>query len=176
LPYLIASVVLVGILCSFDLVLSLGIIRRLREQHRAIDGLTRADPAEATVGVGRLVDDFEATSTRRNVMSRKASGIRLVGFFSPGCRPCEDQIPAFIDYSEQFAGRTLAVVVGTASEAVEYVARLETIGDVIVEAQSGPLSTAFHVSSFPALCLIDGDGMVLGNGFTMATLRNLARV
>jgi hypothetical protein len=176
--YLTIAVILVGALCVFDLILSLGVIRRLREQNETLARLSASHSAaaDATVAVGQRVDDFTATTVAGTAVSRdRLDGDRLIGFFSPGCRPCEQQLPAFLEYAARIPGRVLAVVVSDPQRASEYTAKLAPVADVVVEADAGPLARAFGVTGFPALCLVTSDGVVVANGSAMAALPDLAR-
>ena len=175
--YLTAAVILVGALCVLDLILSLGIVRRLREQDETLARLTGPRPAsQATVPVGRRIGEFTATTFSGAVVSRDGMvGYQLVGFLSPGCRPCEQQLPRFLEYAERFPGHVLAVVVADVADADEYTARLAPVADVVVEKDGGTVVRAFAVTGFPAFCLLGADGVVTANGPTMAALPALSR-
>jgi len=178
LSYLTLAVILVGALCVFDLVLSLGIIRRLREQNETLARLSaRHVGSDATVPVGEPVGEFTATTLGGAVVSRDGSDRhRLVGFFSPGCRPCEEQLPEFVQRATEFPGHVLAVVVAENGHADEYAGRLAPIADVVVEPSAGPLAHAFAVTSVPALCLVASNGTVVASGRTMAAIPDPARL
>jgi hypothetical protein len=154
---MIYAVGLVGGLCVFNLVLTFGVIRRLRE-------LSDAAAHDVAVPVGQAVGDFAARTTNGDTVSRDSA--QLVGFFSPGCQPCEECIPQFVDDPTE---RKLAVLVGDGSEA--YAARLATAAAVVVEPPAGPVSQAFRVTSYPTLCLVDPGGVVLASGNSFRELR-----
>jgi hypothetical protein len=44
------------------------------------------------------------------------------------------------------------------------------VAEVVVEATGGPLHTAFAATGYPALCLVDDDGIVLASGWEMSVL------
>lgn len=168
--YLTVAVALVGALCLFDLVLSFGVIRRLR----AHDELLRRLAPAATVPTGQRVGAFTARTTVGGSVSRDGGdALRLVGFFSPGCAPCAERIPEFCEYGERRRLPGLAIVVADDGSEPAYVSRLSAYADVVVEPTAGPVSTAFRVTSFPALCLLDADGNVLASGTTIADLPDL---
>jgi hypothetical protein len=149
---MVYAVALVGGLCVFNLVLTFGVIRRLRE-------LT-----DVAVPVGQPVGEFAARATNGDTVSRDSA--QLVGFFSPGCQPCEECIPQFVDDPTE---RKLAVVVGEGGEA--YAERLALSAAVVVEPPTGPVSQAFRVTSYPTLCLVGPRGVVLASGNSFQELR-----
>jgi hypothetical protein len=161
--YLTAAVIFVGTLCAFDLLLSLGVIRRLREHSEVLRQLTAMTSA-VTVPVGQTVDAFDATTHTGRVVSRSSLPARtLVGFFSPSCTACHEALPEFVDYARRFQGSVLSVAVGDDRETAELVERLAALGDVVVERDGGPVALAFGVSGLPALCVLDAHGDVVAS-------------
>lgn len=83
MPYLAAAVVLIGLLCVLNLLLTVGLIRRLREQGPGRPG--NAAPPTA-LGPGSRIGDFTTRTTGGEPVSHEdLTG--LVGFFSAGCTP-----------------------------------------------------------------------------------------
>jgi hypothetical protein len=83
--------------------------------------------------------------------------------------------PRFVDRVATLpAGRTqaLAVVVGGWDEVAELVALLEPVARVVVEdgPGAGSIAGAFEVKGFPAMCTLDGDGVVAASGFDVLEL------
>ncbi|WP_432989682.1 TlpA disulfide reductase family protein [Dactylosporangium sp. CA-233914] len=167
MPYLTAAVVLIGALTLLDLVLTLGVLRRLRDQAA---GAAPSPAPTLSIGVGERPGGFLAASTRGEPVEPEALPGVLVGFFSPDCTPCRERVPQFTAYAEQLqAGRdaVLAVVIdgGAGDEdgsagAAGMVAALDGVARVIVEAPHGPVARAFGVTAYPMLCLLDGAGAV----------------
>ncbi|MFE7117316.1 TlpA family protein disulfide reductase [Streptomyces sp. NPDC057654] len=121
MAYLIAAVVLVGALCLLDLLLTVGLIRRLRAQQPArtpsyaggiagkgtdqvtdqwTGGGTDAAMDEGMLPPGAIVGTFETrTVDDRTLRNRdlgvgvKAGAGAVVVFLSPGCPPCHAQLP-----------------------------------------------------------------------------------
>jgi hypothetical protein len=160
-PYVVAALVVTNVLTLLNLLLLFGVIRRLREQP-APPGL----PGPTAVPVGTLIDAFTTADTddrplRRDDLPEGA----VVGFFSPGCAPCEALVPKFVARAEGLPGgreQVVAVVVGPTDEAAGYVARLAPVARVVVEEPSnGVLARAFHVPGYPTVFQLDGDGRVL---------------
>jgi thiol-disulfide isomerase/thioredoxin len=175
MPYLSAAVVLVGAIGLLNLVLTLGVIRRLREHSERLRTAGDAD-GDVLPAVGTTIGEFEALTTDNRRVSRDMfDGPAPVGFFSPNCGPCRQMLPEFIEHAAAIGrDRTMAVVVGLADDATdELAARLATVSRVVVEQPNGPLSTAFGAVNVPALYLIDRGGLVRGSGHTMDALSSL---
>lgn len=162
--YLSAAVVLVGALCLFNLLLCLGVVRRLREHTELLQRLAGAS-SDVAVAVGATVGAFAATTTAGRLVTRDSlDRPTLVGFFTPGCPPCQEQVPLFVAYGARFDGAVLAVAVGEPDETRELVRRLAGTMEVVVEPAGGPVANAFGVTGFPALCVLDPTGQVLASG------------
>jgi thiol-disulfide isomerase/thioredoxin len=174
MPFLTAAVVLVGILCVIDLLLSFGIIRRLREQNETLRVMReQAAGVEPDIALpaGAAVGAFAATAVSGvRLSSEDIDGRLLVGFFSPGCEPCKERMPQFIEYATRFDGRVLAVAAAGFGETADIVARLGEVAEVMVEEEHGPVHQAFGAKGYPALCLVDGDGTVVASGWEMSAL------
>ncbi|MFI6456364.1 TlpA disulfide reductase family protein [Streptosporangium amethystogenes] len=181
MPFLTAAVVLVGMLCLLDLLLTFGVIRRLREHTTHLEKLLgdsrSGDPFPA---LGERVGEFAATTTDGEPVSRDLlAGETVVAFFSPGCGPCREKVPVFVELARERAldrQQLLAVVVdetkepvgtaGTAGtqpggvEAKEMAEALAPVARVVLEGEEHPVATAFTVHAFPAFCLVDAEGVV----------------
>jgi thiol-disulfide isomerase/thioredoxin len=171
----IVAVVFVGLLCLLDLVLTFGVIRRLR-QH--IELLTRqmmsGVPTREALPVGSSPEHLEVTATDgRTVTSEGLAGRTLVGFFSSDCSSCHEQLPSFVEGAAALAGnghQVLAVVVDDAADATSMVSTLEAVARVVVEPVDGPVATAFQARAFPSICLLDEQGMIAAAGFHISQL------
>jgi peroxiredoxin len=171
-PTLVAAVVLVGVLCLFNLLLIFGVIRRLREQSGQLTSLLGDRPAaELSVPIGQQVDDFTATTTAGAPLSRAwLRTTTLVGFFSADCAPCKQQIPAFIQRAADFAGPALAVTVGPPDRTAELVSALDDAATVVDDGPGGSLAAAFGVRAYPTILLVDGSGRVQHSTASVAAL------
>ncbi len=172
MPILTAAVVVVGGLCLLDLLLTFGVIRRLRE-HTSMLTAARGQ-TEPTVGlpVGKLPGAFTALTISGEVMTGTA-GLRVVAFFSSWCSACPERVPPFVEYlSRHRIGRdsVLAVVAGDASTPPPYLDRLAEVAQACVEPNDGEITKAFEVTGFPAFCLLDADGAVAASGYDPAAL------
>ncbi|MEV7796272.1 hypothetical protein AB0O68_30440 [Streptomyces sp. NPDC087512] len=157
MSFLIALTVFVGLLCALDLVLTLGVIKRLRE-HTAL--LAKgSQPARPAIQVGESVGRFMATTVDGAPLEPGSlHGETLVGFFSPTCRPCQEKLPQFAAYAAARSGGrdgVLAVVVTEEDDAAEFVAALSPVARVVVEGRQGPVGTAFMAHSFPTMLTVE---------------------
>ncbi|WP_165974561.1 TlpA family protein disulfide reductase [Nonomuraea deserti] len=157
MSYLIAAVVLVGLLGLANLLLLFGVIRRLRTMQDA--------PQLPPEGLqpGETIPDFTATATDGEPISAAyLEGRALIGFLSPGCRPCQELLPEFVKQAEQASGPVLAVVVaGPQDDPAMDIARLEKVARVVSEAPQGPVQQVFKVSGYPTVIATDATGTVV---------------
>jgi len=179
MPYMIAAVVAVGLICSLDLVLTLGVIRRLRQHSRLLSEPRddSHDLCDVIMPAGEKVVGFSAVTTDGEPMTLDLiQEPTLIGFFSPHCEPCQVQSTRFAELAGTIQGgrdRTLAIVVGEDDMAVEFAARLLPSTRVILEQDAGPVQEAFKVQGVPAMCLVDEHGIVLNTATRTDRLEEL---
>jgi hypothetical protein len=176
---LIAIAVLVGILCLACLLLTLAVVRRLREHTKLIDALYEAvdlgglgGAASGGVPVGELVGDFAATTVDGGRVSRDVlpEGT-VVAFLSPDCAGCHEQLPELASWAAgQDRSRVLAVVDGRSGDPAPLVSTLSPVAQVIVEDAPAQVADAFKIQSFPTFCQVGAGGRVL------ATVRRISRL
>jgi thiol-disulfide isomerase/thioredoxin len=169
--FLIGLVTLVGLLCALDLILTLGVIRRLREHSAELNRVSRGPMPSITRG--EAVTAFETVTTDGDRLSREQLvDDTVVAFFAPDCKVCREKMPKFLEYARTLPGgrrQVLAVVVGEEDECATYATMLAPVAQVVVEEQGGPLSLAFAVIGFPALLQVARDAQ----GRLVATTDNL---
>ena len=175
--FLIALVVLVGVIATVDLLLTVGVIRRLRQHTEQLATLTPPDgpPPSVMVGVGERVGEFAATTTDGEAMSRDLlSGQTLVGVLSPDCGACKERLPEFISYAGSFPGgrgQVLAVVAGAPDQAEPYRERLAPVARVVIEPPAhGPITTALQAQGFPTFAVLDAEGTVVASDLELTGL------
>ncbi|MEO3925052.1 hypothetical protein ABGB07_14470 [Micromonosporaceae bacterium B7E4] len=143
------AVVLVGALCVVDLLLTFGIMRRLRDDSAS--RLRQNDPG--------LAASMAPVGTTIAGTAIGWGGTTLVGFFMPGCGPCDKQLPEFVASARKW-DRVLAVVLDPAGDGAKYVRELEQVAQVVVEDSSdGALLRAFAVEGYPIFCVVR-DGVI----------------
>ncbi|QLE75198.1 redoxin domain-containing protein [Streptomyces rectiverticillatus] len=164
MPVLIAAVVLVGLLCTLDLILTLGVIKRLRDHTAMLSKMAdgNAPGRPPVIKVGEEVGEFQAVSVDGEVLTRESlSGDTLVAFFSPNCGPCHEMLPKFAEYARMVPGgrkQVLAVVVGTPERAEGQVAELSPVARVVVQGSEPVMTDAFQIMGFPTLLEVTSDG------------------
>ncbi|MFI6984263.1 TlpA disulfide reductase family protein [Embleya sp. NPDC050154] len=162
MPLLIAALTLVGSLCLLNLILTVGVIKRLREHTEMLANVGGAGNGRASITVGEEVGDFTASTVDGEQLARDLLvGETLVAFFSPTCKPCKEKLPKFLDFAATLPGgrdRVLATVVGDTEASAALVAELTPVARVIVEEYDGALSAAFQAKAYPTLLMVARDG------------------
>jgi len=155
---LTAAVVLVGALCLVDLLLTFGVIRRLRECCGAVQSGAAGAPGAAQLPVvGRRVDEFAATTVDGTPVSPDALAPgTVVVFVAPACKDCRAQLPDLIRWAGTQDRQQILVVVDarTPDRIDDLVDRLNPVARVVVEGLDAPVMTAFGVNTFPAACVV----------------------
>ncbi|GGV87485.1 hypothetical protein GCM10010294_69450 [Streptomyces griseoloalbus] len=149
---LITAVVCVALLGLLNLILMLGVLRRLRD-HSALLADRGGNPF--AIAVGQEIGEFETSTVDGEPISQDLlEDGTVVAFFSPGCGPCETEVPRFADFAETAPGgrnRLLAVIVGETGDATPFVSALCAVSRVVVEDRNGALSTAFRATAYPTV-------------------------
>jgi hypothetical protein len=179
LAILIAAVVVVGVLCLLDLLLTLGVIRRLREHTALLEaGGAGQSVAITELAVGETPDAFSVLTVGGPRVSGPA-GLQVVAFFSPHCSACPERVPPFIDYLGSNAiGResVLAVIEGSDDGPPPYLDQLTEVAQVCAGPDGDKVSEAFKARGYPAFCLLDADGVLLASGVHPSMLTEPAGV
>lgn len=162
MPFLITAVVLVGLLCVLDLILTFGVIRRLRAHTAQLSTMAQIPPA-LVLGAGATVGSFEATTVDGStVASADLSDRTLVGFFSPDCSLCKTELPRFVELAAAHPGgadQVLAVVVGDGATD-PYVLDLAPVARVVVAPPGHAIESAFQLRGYPTFALIGEEQVV----------------
>ncbi|MFC4589607.1 TlpA disulfide reductase family protein [Sphaerisporangium corydalis] len=176
MPYVVAATVLVGIIGVANLVLTYGVIRRLREHSALLTiGPPRNDDFEqAKLPVGGSVADFEAITTDGLDLSRDGlTGETLVGFFARSCDSCAEELPRFVELAAGIRGgrdQVLAVVMEDGLDAGEMIGDLAGVARVVrAENPENAIVRAFQARAFPAFFFLD-DGVVRAAEFRVGAL------
>lgn len=170
MPYLIAVVVLVGALCLMNLVLALGLVRRLREHTKLLDvlyetiDLMGGPPGpRGELATGEVVGDFDATTLDGARVTRDllVEGT-VVAFLSADCGGCRDQLPEIASWAAgQDRDRIVAVVDARSGDPAELLTTLSPVAQVITEDKATQLLSAFKVQAFPTFCRLAEGGRLL---------------
>ncbi|MGP3685991.1 TlpA disulfide reductase family protein [Streptomyces sp. IBSNAI002] len=166
MPLLITAVALVGLLAALDLLLTVGVIKRLREHAELISDKANAD-APVPLGIGEEVGNFSVTGADDEELTlADLEGETLVAFFSPNCTPCKEKLPLFTEYARHFPGgprQVLAVIAGGAEGGGRFAESLRPVARVVREDYNGEVGAAFQAKAYPTLLLVgrEPDGRVV---------------
>lgn len=175
------AVVALALLVLVNLLLLTAVVRRLREHQVRLDGLHAAGPDDIEMlAAGERVGAFTAVGSHGQSITHPGSFVdrTMVGFFSPTCPPCHEQLPLFLEQGNRMP-RVLSVVLDDplAPQARDaLLERLEAVGEVVVVQQQDPLVAAFRVSAYPAVFTVTVDGRVESSGHTVLGLAGLLTV
>jgi hypothetical protein len=172
MPVLAAVVVVVGIISALNLLLTFGVIRRLREHSQLIDRAMMTGISLTGLVPGDQVTSFSAADRDGNVLDGP-SGLRVVGFFSSSCSACPERVGPFLDYLSNHKvepDETLSIMVGPKDDHPPYAERLAKVGRVCTEQDDGLASQAFKVRGFPMFFLLDSGQAVVGSSYDPAAL------
>ena len=173
---LVAAIGLVGLLCLADLLLTFGVIRRLREHTEQLAGLRGQDAPTSGLPYGATPEPFTALTASAERLDGPA-GLRVVAFFAAGCSACPERVPAFLDYlrvNEVTQDAVLVVISSSQPEPVSYQERLAEVAPICVEPHDGKVSAAFSVRAFPSFFVLDAAGSVTAFSHEPAALPALA--
>ncbi|MFJ1551421.1 TlpA family protein disulfide reductase [Streptomyces sp. NPDC088246] len=167
MSFFVAAVILVGLLCTLDLLLTLGMIKRLREHTRQLASRPTDRSLRPSLVVGEEVGDFRVIAQNGEELTpdRIPDG-SVVAFFSPTCEPCKEKVPMFAAHARAVpmgSRQVIAVVVGDSAEAEHFSALLAPVASVVVEGPDGALTSAFRARAFPTILEVghDQDGRLV---------------
>lgn len=174
--YLTAAVVLVGVLCALDLLLTVGVIRRLRVHTGEIEALRSSQaPPDSSLPVGSPVPAFEAVDADGAPIATAelAGGSYLLAFLATDCHACKDQLAQLASYAGRMAGarrRVLAIVDGPPEEAGEYRRQLGGVARLVLGADAARIRSELDVNLFPTFVFVDEQGVVSLTRFAVRQL------
>jgi hypothetical protein len=145
----IAALVVLSLLGLLNLLLTVGIIRRMRA-----DAGTKGAASSSGLRPGSAVGEFAVTTINGEPITDKTV-TGTVAFFSAGCEACHDLLPDFLAYARDQGRDNVVAVVGgddpTTVSTLEGVARVVT-----AEITGGPVAAAFRNTWTPALYVVSG--------------------
>ncbi len=157
--YPMTIAILAAVLSAVNLLLTIGVIRRLKEHSSLLADGTAATPEMPRPGTP--IAEFEAqTVDGRAVTLGSLRDGCMVAFFSPGCEACEDVLPALSGHLRATGASPESAVVVIAAElqeALPMVHAFEGTACVIVEPPPRrELRKAFGITAFPTVVTISG--------------------
>ena len=100
--FFIAVVAVVGVVVVLNLLLTVGVVRRLREHTERLATLG-GSPGAATLAAGQRVGEFATTAIGGEpVACDLLPGRALVGAFTSGCGACAERLPDFLVRAKGF--------------------------------------------------------------------------
>jgi thiol-disulfide isomerase/thioredoxin len=176
---LVVAVVLVALLCLLDLLLTFGVIRRLKEHTSHLEKLLAGGGFENPLPtIGDTVGEFTATTVEGKSVSQDSFSMEtLVAFFSPSCEPCKAKLPGFAEYAADWVNdqrQVITVVTGPVEQTAEMVDSLKPVSTVVTDGVDGPISQAFKARSTPTFCLVDNAGTVIAADYDFNRMPALA--
>lgn len=179
MPYLAVTVAVVGVLCVLNLLLTTGVIRRLRE-HTELLSTRGGEPPYEIIAAGERPGEFAATDVDGLPVRRDdVEGSAVVAFFSPDCPACTEGLPGFVEFAGRFPGgreKVLAVVAGgladdgsPATDAEALITALRAVTRVVPEEPEGRVAAAFGIGAFPSWVQMEGS-LVGASGVGMERL------
>lgn len=152
MPIVIAAVAVVGVLCLLDLLLTFGVIRRLKE-HTAMlaeQGRGMAGPDIIGLAEGESPGAFSVTTLDGQHVT-EAAALRVVSFFSARCSICPERVPPLLGYLAAHhvcRASALAVVVGDKAQPPPYLESLGEFAQICMEQEDGEVAKAFKVAGY----------------------------
>ncbi|GGS53342.1 TlpA family protein [Planobispora rosea] len=174
------AITFLGVLTVLNLILTLAVVRRLREHSDHLSRLLSSPggvPWASIIGSGERPRPFTATTVDGGELTESSlTDGTIVAFFSPTCSACHEWVPRFAEAAEAVPGRAIAVVVADSPEdGAGHVTSLRAVARVVVEEQDGAVAKAFGVTGYPAMCRMASDGTVAtSDNDAVVTLPSLA--
>ncbi|MGL5851130.1 MAG: peroxiredoxin family protein [Phycicoccus sp.] len=160
---LTSVVVLLALLVVGNLLLTWGMVRRLRALQEHVSAMTDPMP-ENGLEAGDEAPDFSASTPSGDLVTRDdvVRGRTVLAFLSPHCDACEEHLPA-VRRLGRSAGpeAVVAVVDGTPEESGHLVEGLQGDVPVLFAARSiNDLMSRYRVNVFPSYYVVDADHLV----------------
>jgi hypothetical protein len=174
MSYLAAASVLACLLGALNLVLVMGVIKRLREMAQP----AATERPQVTIRPGARPEPFTAEAVDGALIDADGLANTLVGFLSPECPACTERLPQFLEYARAIGGRdrTVAVLIGAPDELGDLATQVRPVARVVMEPSYGPVAAAFSTVGFPAVVLLDGAGVVSHSGTSFVTFPKPAQL
>ncbi|RJL20821.1 TlpA family protein disulfide reductase [Bailinhaonella thermotolerans] len=159
---LTSVVIFFSLLCVLNLLLTVGLVRRIREHTTMLQDLTRMSGLPPSAAVkdlpypGDEVGAFSAATTDGETVTRELLPDRTIAIFlAPECATCREKVPAIAAWARgQDRRRVLVVIDGQVTDPADLVEALSPVARVVVETRGTPVADAFHVRGFPAFCAV----------------------
>ncbi|MDA0637660.1 hypothetical protein OUY22_29995 [Nonomuraea sp. MCN248] len=173
MPFLVAGMVFFGLLCLINLVLTLAVIRRLRDHTERLGVLQAGDPSQALLAPGTSLPTLRAESVDGETIDSRVTSPEVVALLSTECSVCLEQLPDLVGLiTDRRLDRPAAVAVimgDDSAQAEQLVEKLLPIASVVRQPWGGPIEKAFQARAFPAFYLAS-EGVVRAASISVADL------
>ncbi|MFI7672207.1 TlpA family protein disulfide reductase [Actinophytocola sp. NPDC049390] len=159
---LTTAVVLLAVVTALHVLLTFGLVTRIRELQQQVAGMPAKDPDLPRFG--QVVAPFSVTDLDGDPISEAdLAGPVQVGFFAAGCAPCTTMSDWLA--KEPPATRFIALIDGdpAADNTKRLIAKLSPLGRVALIDPEHTSVLAFAITSFPTLLHLDS-GVVTASG------------
>jgi cytochrome oxidase Cu insertion factor (SCO1/SenC/PrrC family) len=159
---LTTAIVLLAVVVALHVLLTFGLVTKVRELQQHGGGRPARDPGLPRPGL--VVRPFSVTDTEgADITEVDLDGPVQIGFFAAGCAPCTTLSDALA--ADPPAERFIALIDGDPGEdrTKRLLAKLAHLGRVALIDVDHPVVTAFAVNSFPTLLHIHS-GVVTASG------------
>jgi thiol-disulfide isomerase/thioredoxin len=154
---LLVAVVVLGVVCAFNLALILRLSKIVREQPASAPAAASALP-----DLGTEIPSFVGVTTAGRPLSSAelTTGTVLVTFLSATCQPCRDSLPRLAEVGidlRSIGARSLAVLSAPSqSDPADMVDALSDGSDVIAaDGYHDPRFSSFGVTAYPTFLLFE---------------------
>ena len=161
-----AALVVVALIAVLAFALVMVLARRLRAVTERVNMFLPASD-RGLPHPGTPVPDFAATSSEGAAVGAAdfARGTRVMALLTTECASCHDQVAAIRDIDG--GARPIVLVIGRPERRAPMIASLGGRPVVLEEEDGGPIATAFDISEFPAVMLVN-DGIIRAAGHGVA--------
>lgn len=170
---LVASVVLLAVLVVANMLLTWGMMRRLRVLQEQVSAGTVAAP-ENGLRPGDPAPDFSALTPAGDTVTRDevVRGETVLVFMSPHCEACEEHLPTVRELGRGVGGRAaVAVIDGTREESGHLLDGLQGDVPVLFAARGATdLLDRYQVFTYPSSYVVGSDGRITGSHLDLGEL------
>lgn len=174
MPYLISAVAVLALLVVIQLLFTLAILRRLRNHGERLARIEALDGGPEPAAPGETIGAFTAPALTGAMISDAdlRGSASTVGFFSPSCGPCVEQLPSFEERARTH--RSLAFVIDEGEPSRHLAERLAEVATVAVVSADSPATQAFTVYGYPVIFEIDAEARVIASAHDVGSMPQLA--
>ena len=167
MAFVVSGFIVVGGLCLLNMLLTFGVLRRLREhsaQLAEIPDFSMDDgPGYSAKFIGRPLSGFSARAIDGTLVSSESltGNAGMIAVLRIGCGPCHEQLPGFVAWASNTDATATALVTGAESDAREMTDRLAKVSVVVAGREADELAEALGINVFPTFLEIDSTGVVV---------------